>query len=420
MVHNVEKWGKAGYGEKVWRLGVRDEVPALFVGMNGIDEEFRNRDEFADKGLYDNRLDQLVDALKNVMNDFGGRGKCFTNVYPIRYPGTWDTNAEQREKEDPEKWVRAGAAFIAADMVQQYMRAPELRWETAMRDDDGGLSLISAGIRAVTTAEDKQNQLQQRIQDVQSRLLQLSRDWVVDPDANVDREKRLRAARRVVDWLQAKEDAVYYRVHALQESLSVSEGDELQLSDCIDTQSRRHGDPLPRQLRTFLHEWATVGVPKRWEEFCDSHKEGGPWLDPADIGAFSRFLRDYLLTDEVFDQIVDQLEPVVHLKTRDEAARRRARRKYTRIILNDYVMNPGPSIAAIKPPAGQSGGSSTASTSEQKKEDGNDFERFGLMRSFVERWCDRVPWALALGAGEHVKLPPGNGQLIEILGPFEK
>ncbi len=411
MVHHVDKWGKARYGDKVWPLRVRDEIPALFIGMTGIDEEFRNRDEYADKGLYDNRLDQLVDALKNVMNDFGGRGKSFTNVYPIRYPGTWDTNAEQREAEGPEKWVRAGAAMLASEMVQQYMRAPEVRWETAMRDDDGGLSLIAAGIRAVTTAEDKQNQLQQRIKDVQGRLLQLSRDWVVDPDANVDREKRLRAARKVVDWLQSSEDAVYYRVHALQESLSVSEGDELQISDCIDTQSRRHGDPLPRQVRNFLHEWATVAVPKRWEEFCGAHKEGGPWLDPADISAFTRFLRDYLLTDKVFDEIVDQLAPVVHLKTRDEAARRRARRKYVRIILNDYVTNPGPSMAPIEPPEGER---------EEKKEDGDDFQRFGLMSSFVKRWCDRVPWALALGAGEHVKLPPGNGQLIEILGPFEK
>ena len=411
MVHHIDKWGKARYGEKIWPTRVRDEVPALFIGMTGIDEEFRNRDEYADKGLYDNRLDQLVDALKTVMNDFGGRGKAFTNVYPIRYPGTWDTDAPQREKEDPEKWVRAGKSFLESEMVKEYMRSPKQRWDTAMRDDDGGLSLISAGIRGVTTAEDKQNQLQQKIQEVQNRLLQLSRDWVVDPDTNVDREKRLRAAQRVLDWLLAKEDMVYYRVHALQESLSVSEGDELQLSDCVDTQSRRHGDPLPRQLRNFLHEWATVAVPKRWEEFCNSHKEGEPWLDPTDVSSFTRYLRDYLLTEEVFDGLIDRLEPVVHLKTRDEAARRRARRRFVRIILNDYVMNPGPGLARIE---------SAEPEGERKKDDEEDFSRFGLMGSFVRRWANRLPLALALGAGEHIKLPPGNGQLIKVLEPFEK
>ena len=35
---------------------VRDELPALFVGMTGIDEEFRNREEYADKMLYEQRL----------------------------------------------------------------------------------------------------------------------------------------------------------------------------------------------------------------------------------------------------------------------------------------------------------------------------------------------------------------------------
>ena len=131
-----------------------------------------------------------------------------------------------------------------------------------MRDDDGGLSLISGGIRAVTTADDKQNQLQKELLEVQNRLLQLSRGWVVDPDTNVDREKRIAAAMKLLDWLSADPTLVYYRAHALQESLCVADGDEWQLADCMETQSRRHGDPLPRTLRNFLHEWTTVAVPE--------------------------------------------------------------------------------------------------------------------------------------------------------------
>ena len=409
MKHHIDKWGKARYGDKIWPNRVRDEVPALFVGMTGIDEEFRNREEYADRGLYDSRLGQLVDALGTVMNDFGGRGKAFTNVYPIRYPGTWDTNAEQREENDPERWVRARTAFLESDMVKEYTRAPQQRWDTAMKDGDGGLSLMSAGIRGVTTADDKQNQLQKRIKEVKNRLLQVSRDWVVDPDANVDREKRLAAARKIVNWLQSNAELVYYRIHALQESLAVADGDELMLADCVDTQSRHRGDPLPRQLRNFLHDWATTSVTKRWEEYTAGHEEGGPWLDPNDLGTFARYLRDYMVTEKVFDQILDELGPVVNLKTRDEAARRRARRKYVRIILNDYVMNPGPSMTPIDAPEG-----------ERQESDDKDFNRFGLMSSIVERWTNRLPLALALGAGEHVKLPPGNTEIIEILAPFEK
>ena len=427
MKYHIDKWGKARYGDKIWPHKVRDEVPALFVGMTGIDEEFRNREEYADKGLYEQRLGQLVDALGNVMNDFGGRGKTFTNVYPIRYPGTWDTDREQREAADPEKWARARKAFLESEMVATYLKSSEQRWDTAMRDDDGGLSLISAGARAVTTADDKQNQLNRQITEISNRLLQLSRGWVIDPDANVDREKRIRAAQRVVDWLQQNEEAAYYRVHALQESLSVHEGDELQLSDCTDVSSKRHTDPLPRHLRTFLHEWATVSVPKRWGEFIAENEDGGPWLDPNDVNSFARYLSDYLLSDHVFDGMVDRLSPVVNLKTRDEAARRRARRKYVRIIMNDFLMNPGPSMRPIKPPQkevpqdDESGQPNVPKNVDRADEEPEvDFARFGLMASFVKRWSTRMPQALALGAGEHVQIPPGNPELITILEPYDK
>src|SRR5208283_2020282 len=72
MKYHIDKWGKARYGDKTWPGKVRDELPALFIGMTGIDEEFRNREEYADKGLYEQRLGQLTDALGGVMDDFGG------------------------------------------------------------------------------------------------------------------------------------------------------------------------------------------------------------------------------------------------------------------------------------------------------------------------------------------------------------
>jgi hypothetical protein len=68
-------------------------------------------------------------------------------------------------------------------------------------------------------------------------------------------------------------------------------------------------------------------------------------------------------------------------------------------------------MAAIKPPD-QPG--------ERPQKPEQSYERFGLMAAFVKRWAQRLPQALALGAGEHVKLPPGNGQLIKILEPFDK
>ena len=413
MKYHVDKWGKARHGEKVWPAKVRDDLPSLFIGMTGIDEEFRNRQEYADAGLYDQRLGQLADALGNVMTDFGGRGNPFTNTYPIRYPGTWDTTTSEREEADAQKWHRARKAFLESEMVARYVKSAEQRWETAMRDDDGGLSLISAGIRAVTAADDKQNQLAREIVEVQNRLLQLSRGWVVDPDANVDREKRICLARRIVDWLLKDERVVYYRVHAIRQSLGLEEGDELCLADCTEITSKRHGDPLPMHLRTFLHEWAAVFVPQRWEQYTTSHEDGSPWLNPNDLNSFARYLRDYLLSEEVFQDLLKRLSPVVHLKTRDEAARRRARRKYTRIIMNDFLMNPGASTAPIQ-------------SAEEDDGDGDGdgpapaYDRFGLMAAFIRQWNERLPQALAQGAGDHVQIPPGNAELANVLEPFDK
>ena len=168
-------------------------------------------------------------------------------------------------------------------------------------------------------------------------------------------------------------------------------GDELRLADCADITSKRHGDPLPRHLREFLHQWATVTVPKRWEEFMAEHEEGSPWLDPNDMNAFARYLRDYLLTDEVFDALCARLGPIVHLKTRDEAARRRARRKYVQIIMNDYVMNPGPSMTPIKSPQKTADELASEPATRQESRQGLDFDRFGLMASFLRRWVQRLP-----------------------------
>ena len=94
----------------------------------------------------------------------------------------------------------------------------------------------------------------------------------------------------------------------------------------------------------------------------------------------------------------------------DEAARRRARRKYVRIIVNDFILNPGASMTPM----------SVAELAAEAEAGENDFERFGLMASFVARWARRLPEALARGAGEHVNIPPGNGELVKILEPFEK
>jgi len=40
------------------------------------------------------------------------------------------------------------------------------------------------------------------------------------------------------------------------------------------------------------------------------------------------------------------------------------------------------------------------------------------MATFVRRWNERVPQALASAGGEHTSIPPGNRELIDILLPY--
>jgi hypothetical protein len=158
-----------------------------------------------------------------------------------------------------------------------------------------------------------------------------------------------------------------------------------------------------KKLQEFWHEWATVTAVQRWEQNTKGRPQGGPWLGTEDFGQFTRYVRDALCAGENFGQISDQLLKVVNLKVRDESAKRRARRKYVGIMLNDYVMNPGPSDERIE---------------EVEKEVG--VEEYGLMYSFVNRWASRLPEFLASGAGSEVRVPAGNAQLAKIIERYSQ
>jgi hypothetical protein len=404
MKYHIDKWGRARYGDEAWPKKVRDKLPAFFLGITGIDEEFRNRDEYADPMLYNTRLAQLADALGEVMSDFGGEGRSFTNVFPLRYPGTWDADQAARDKEGPEKWEKAREAFLRSPMVDKYVADAELKWSRAITDGDGGLSLVSESWREVTTAHKKQEMLENSIKEVRSRLQQLAKGWHVNADSNVDREQRKECAEKFVEWLRSNPQAIYDRVQVLERSLGFDDGDQWQLSDFADMPARTsvgRPEPLerrfPKKLQEFWHEWATVTSVHRWEHNTKKNPQGAPWLGSEDFGQFARYVRDALCAGETFEDISNQLLKVVNLKLRDESAKRRARRKYVAIMLNDYVLNPGPSDERLE---------------EVEEADPADF---GLMSAFVDRWSSRLPEFLASGAGLEVRVPAGNKELEELI-----
>ena len=88
-------------------------------------------------------------------------------------------------------------------------------------------------------------------------------------------------------------------------------------------------------------------------------------------------------------------------------------RPFDGMVLNDFVMNPGPGMAALTDVVLSE--SAVEVTARSKKTAALLSPDYGLMSTFVDRWRGRLGSALASGAGEDVKIPPGNEELVEIL-----
>jgi len=410
----VDKWGRARYGKDHWPQRIRDLTPALFLGLTGIDEEFLN--EPPTPAVYDARLKLIVDdTFKDWMTDFGGPGQPFTNVFPVRYPGTWDWNLPRRQKAlasravSADHWAEAGRAFAASSWVQRFVADASRKWEVAMRDGDGGTSLLAAGFRQVTSSVRKQDELARNVSETRTALVRLARSWAVDPDANLDRNRRQALAAEVLDWLRSESEIVHLRVQALEAALCFRGGDVLPIADFAEIGSpgrlslQSIDKRFPAALSAFLREWGTTWAPQRWHEYTSAHRDVGRWLAADHFDAMARYLVDYLTADGVFERLCGSLLSVVQLAVSNKADRRHARRRFVRLVLNDYVMNPGDRLAP-----------------EPVVADGAPASPFGLMAPLVRRWEERLPQVLAAGAGNKVQIPVGNDGLIEILGHYDE
>jgi hypothetical protein len=398
----IDKWGRTRYGDDIWPKKVVDPYPALFIGMTGIDTQFDTLDSLVNEELFNTRLRVLVsETLYEVMTDFGGASQSFTNVFPLRYPGSWDHNEEKRNQLGNEKWDAAGKAFLDSEMVQKYVSDPDKKWRAAMTDNDGGSSLICKGFLKCTSSRQKQDSLEEQINSVYRDVRNLAETWYCDPNSNADRDKRTALAKKMLDWLDDREK-VYGRVHAIQRALCFDAGNAMELAEFAEPvrRKRQQGsveERFPERLRDLLKQWSTEWAPERWREYTAQHDDGAPWLDEEDFGAFARYLSDYLRTDEIFDALASQLLAVIQLKINDQGTRLHALREYVQLILNDFVMNPGSTMAPLE---------------EVDTADGHDF---GLMKPFMHRWQGRLPQALASAAGLHTEIPSGNDELVEIL-----
>jgi hypothetical protein len=404
----INRWGAVRYGD-AWPDSVQSDPPALFLGMTGIDEEFRNRNSFAGPELYDNRLRQLADTLKPAMDHFGGRDRPFRNVYPLRYPGTWDADTAQRRSAGDSKWIKAGEAFSQSKLVGKYVASAAQRWEAAMRDGDGGLSLISQGFRATTDNASKRAALEDSLVQARQRLRGLAQSWIVPPDANLARQRRMEVADACLRWLVEDPEALLCRFAVLRESLSLQPGDTLSIADFgelrWDQRLLGNGtteERLGRLLREFFNEWCETIAPSRWQQRQTVEKQSTDGFSFEQFKRLAAYLRDFLVRGPIFDCLSDRLARIVAIKLRDEAAARQARRKYTTLILNDAIFFLGASELNGQP-------------AEAEKKSAYPF---GTLDRIVQHWQRTLASCLAEGAGEERQIPPGNSELHELINEW--
>ena len=214
--------------------------------------------------------------------------------------------------------------------------------------------------------------------------------------------------KKVLNWLEAGE--VYSRVQALQSSLCFEEGEAKQLVNISEqggdrSQSRpeRLEQRFPRHLRDVIGTWAREWTVNRWRKKSARCCNDGPdQLSAEDFRTFVRYVSDYLCCDEVFSSLEERLRSIVTLPIRDEGDKRQAVREYVRVVLENYVMNPGPNAALLEPIPDDYG------------------DKLALMRNFVRRWRGRLPLALASAAGAHTAIPPGNDELQQLLAKYDR
>lgn len=405
---HVNRWGLSRYENRWFAQVPSGETPSLFLGLTGFDQPFRHLADPVESSLFDARLSELRNALNPLMDNFGGDGRPFQNIYLIRYPGSWDANAESRRREGEAKWDKAYEAFLKSRQVQTYVEDAPLKVERAKLDQDGGLSLLSERFAQVTQADGKQEELRAHINDSRLRLAALAESWYVAKDIGVKRRERRELAEKVLAWLDSSH--AMYRVHALIDSLSLQDGDSTWLADLADPTSlhdvvsaKDSREQLGERLREFLRFWSLELAPKRWKRHLDQCRKqlanqfeklhDTQKLTEADFGKLAAFLKDYLCMAEPYASLCDALLPIVELRLTDKMSlQQNARRRYVRMVLNDYLLNPGPNPSPLE------SDSRPAQVS------------WGLAAEFVHRWRTRLPVVLGVG-GRDEEIPPGNDEL---------
>ncbi|KAA5603909.1 hypothetical protein F1188_18410 [Roseospira marina] len=200
----VKSWIEATHGERPEDRAKQDT--ALFLVLTKFDMEFADK-KGSDKTDLSTRWTTRLEA--SFLHFFGkqdtwpyewdGKNRPFQNIFWVRNPNIKDEALLDYDESDHEIGIRATAqdriaklkaGYIQNGEVQTYVGEAELKWDAAMKLNDGGIGLLAERLRPVCRPELKLRQIEGRLSDLRERMGQRLKAYYVSGDREAERLKR--------------------------------------------------------------------------------------------------------------------------------------------------------------------------------------------------------------------------------------
>ena len=382
----INRWGRARFQHR-WPLELpADEcgAPSLFVALTKMDLLLRvSPDPEAFQAWI---VKELAEYFASWISNYGGKGETFKNVFPLRYPGTMD-EMNPETKFDVAGWRRA---FLSSKAVVKYVAQPEEKWNAALDRDDGGLRLLLNALLKKLSNEERREMLTEQLHGLRGTLDGLMRDLYVDPDLKEQVDRRRRVATAVVERLRRDTNGLVTRalIDALRFDGSIA---DLILRDLLAEEILPVAPDFKALVSRLFTGWQTT---RDWEAVSSAgHAPGGNGLDEQTLTLLASYLVDYLSAN-CLDQIAERLETANRIG--NPAIRQVVFRRYAEIVMDDYLLTPGPRPLLAEGPTAQA----LARPHEM------------LRARWEKLLADRLAAAVKEG---YVEPPPGNDELAQMI-----
>ena len=330
----INLWGRSSFKER-WPGKLHKEEKRLLVGLTRIDELLKLD---VGKEKFDELLGtQLAGHFSDWMNNYGGAGVPFNDVFLIRYPGIIDS---LKADVDP-KHKRWEQAYLSSELVKKHINDPLARWNAAFQDD-GGIAPLMDQIIPRLNNQYRWTTLAGEVSSLLDTSTALVRQFWVDPSIHAEMNRRKTLAQEIVTWLEA--DDYGYRSAFLAKYFHCP-------TDIIHgaLKKERPPDDLPiphsiqfrRVVQNILNDWVAGLTPLDVEKLLPAKER----ISGQTIVKFASYVCEYL-NRRCLDDMAGLLKGV-HLGAAPAEYQSWVVR-YSVMVIDDYLMTPGPRNQSVR------------------------------------------------------------------------